>query len=50
MENHRICPFKNIFGRDVDLVERESIEQSHNHLRKKEILGSLKVIYAASRA
>lgn len=40
--------FKNIFGRAVDLVERGSIEQSHNSLRKKEILGSLKVVYAAS--
>ncbi|TAD78156.1 MAG: DNA polymerase subunit beta [Oscillatoriales cyanobacterium] len=40
--------FKSIFGRDVDLVERGSIEQSNNHLRKQEILSSLKVIYAAS--
>lgn len=40
--------FKNIFGRDVDLVERGSIEQSHNLLRKQEILSSLEVIYASS--
>ena len=40
--------FKTIFGRDVDLVERGSIEQSYNLLRKQEILSSLKVIYAAS--
>jgi len=40
---------KNILGRDVDLVERESIEQSHNYLRKKEILDSFKVVYVASR-
>ncbi|TVQ52493.1 MAG: DNA polymerase subunit beta [Spirulina sp. DLM2.Bin59] len=40
--------FKQIFGRKVDLVERASIEQSPNHLRKQEILSSLQVIYAAS--
>lgn len=40
--------FKEILGRDVDLVERGSIEQSHNSVRKQEILSSLKVIYAAS--
>jgi uncharacterized protein len=40
--------FKKILGQDVDLVERASIEQSHNPLRKQEILSSLKVIYAAS--
>ncbi len=40
--------FKQIFGRTVDLVERASIEQSSNHLRKQEILSSLQVIYAAS--
>lgn len=40
---------KNILGRDVDLVERESIEQSPNYLRKKEILDSFKVVYVASR-
>ncbi|WP_017302986.1 nucleotidyltransferase family protein [Spirulina subsalsa] len=40
--------FKKILGRDVDLVERESIEKSDNPFRKQEILNSLKVIYAAS--
>ncbi|MEA5619052.1 nucleotidyltransferase domain-containing protein [Cronbergia sp. UHCC 0137] len=39
---------KDILGRDVDLIERESIEQSFNHQRKKEILGSYKVVYATS--
>jgi predicted nucleotidyltransferase len=37
-----------ILGTDVDLIERESIEKSQNHLRKKEILESCKVLYAAS--
>lgn len=40
--------FKKILGREVDLIERGSIEQSHNHLRKNEILSSLRMIYAAS--
>lgn len=39
---------RNILGRKVDLVERRSIERSRNYLRKKEILGSSQVIYAAS--
>lgn len=39
---------RNILGRKVDLIERESIEKSHNYLRKKEILESCQVIYAAS--
>ncbi|AGF51227.1 slr1241 [Synechocystis sp. PCC 6803] len=38
-----------IFGRKVDLMERLSIEQSQNPLRKKAILESLQVIYTESR-
>lgn len=37
-----------IFFRNVDIIEKQSIEQSHNHLRKKEILQSYQVIYATS--
>ncbi len=37
-----------VFGRNVDLVDRCDIEQSHNYLRRKAILNSAKVIYAAS--
>jgi len=37
---------KEIFGRDVDLIERQGIEQSRNYLRRQAILGSAKVIYA----
>ncbi|MEP0915622.1 nucleotidyltransferase family protein [Leptolyngbya sp. DQ-M1] len=36
-----------IFDRKVDLVSRRGIERSHNYLRRKAILGSAKVIYAA---
>jgi len=34
-----------IFGRKVDLVNRKSIENSQNWLRKQEILKNQKVIY-----
>ena len=38
---------KEIFGREVDLVEREGIEQSRNYLRRRAILESAETIYAA---
>lgn len=38
---------KEIFGRDVDLVERRAIEKSENYIRRKSILSNMKVIYAA---
>jgi predicted nucleotidyltransferase len=37
-----------IFGREVDLVNRRSIERSRNHIRRQAILDSNEVIYAAS--
>jgi uncharacterized protein len=43
MENE----LKDIFGRDVDLVERRAIEKSENYIRRKNILSNTKVIYAA---
>ena len=38
---------KQILGREVDLVSRRGIERSRNYLRKKEILESAEVVYAA---
>jgi predicted nucleotidyltransferase len=38
---------KEIFGREVDLVERRAIEKSENYIRRKTILDTLKIIYAA---
>ena len=38
---------KGVFGREVDLVSRHGIEASRNYLRRKAILGSAKVLYAA---
>lgn len=39
---------KTIFGRKVDLVSRRGIERSRNPIRRKEILESAEVIYAAA--
>lgn len=36
-----------LFGRDVDLLTRRSVERSRNYLRRKEILGSAQVVYAS---
>jgi predicted nucleotidyltransferase len=38
---------KEIFGHEVDLVERKSVEQSENYIRRKHILDSLEVVYVA---
>ena len=38
---------KGMFGRKVDLVSRQGIEASRNYLRRKAILDSAKVLYAA---
>lgn len=37
---------KAIFGRDVDLVEREAVERSENYIRRQHILRSARTIYA----
>lgn len=34
-----------VFGRDVDLLTKKSIEQSENWIRRKEILGTARLIY-----
>ena len=36
-----------MFGRDVDLVTRPAVEGSRNHIRRKAILESARVLYAA---
>ncbi|MFZ5921585.1 MAG: nucleotidyltransferase family protein [Chloroflexota bacterium] len=43
MENE----LKDVFGRDVDLVEKEAIQRSENYIRRKSILENTEVIYAA---
>ena len=39
--------FSEIFGREVDLVERLAVEQSRNYIRRAAILESAETIYAA---
>jgi predicted nucleotidyltransferase len=36
-----------LFSRDVDLVQRSTVERSENYLRRREILGGLRNLYAA---
>jgi len=38
---------RGILGRKVDLVSRNGIESSRNHIRKSEILSTAEVIYEA---
>jgi hypothetical protein len=37
-----------LFGRKVDLVNRRGIERSRNAIRRREILDSAEIIYAAA--
>ncbi len=36
-----------LLGREVDLLTKKSIEQSHNWIRQQEILGTAQVVYVA---
>jgi uncharacterized protein len=36
-----------VFGRKVDLVERQSVEKSENYIRRKHILENLECLYVA---
>ena len=38
---------KKVFGRDMDLVEKESNFKSENYIYRKSIIENTKVIYAA---
>jgi predicted nucleotidyltransferase len=44
---HAEDDFKQLIGRKVDLIERSAIEESPNWIRRKHILGTARVIYAA---
>ncbi|MGB3558550.1 MAG: nucleotidyltransferase domain-containing protein [Geitlerinemataceae cyanobacterium] len=37
---------KEIFHREIDLIDRQGLEMSRNYLRRQEILSSAQVIYA----
>jgi predicted nucleotidyltransferase len=36
-----------LFGRDVDLVERRTVERSENYIRRKHVLDSAETLYVA---
>ena len=38
---------KQVFGREVDLVERKAVERSENYIRRKHILTSVEPVYVA---
>jgi len=38
---------RRIFGREVDLVEKKAVEESENYIRRRAILSSARVVYAA---
>ncbi len=38
---------RSIFGRSVDLLTKPAIRSSRNYLRRKDILGTAEVVYAA---
>jgi len=38
---------KEIFGREVDLVEKRLVEKSDNYIRRKHILSNLETVYVA---
>ncbi len=39
--------FKDLLGREVDLIKRVVIERSRNYIRRENILSTAQVIYAA---
>jgi predicted nucleotidyltransferase len=44
---HMQDELKEIFGREVDLVERQAVERSENYIRRKHILRSVEPVYVA---
>ncbi len=44
---HMQQELEDILGRDVDLVSRRAVEASRNYIRRKAILSSAEVVYAA---
>ena len=44
---HMQDELKEIFDRDVDIVEKETVIRSENYIRRKHILSSTEVLYVA---
>jgi predicted nucleotidyltransferase len=38
---------KTLLGREVDVLTKKAIEQSHNWIRRQEILGTAQLVYVA---
>jgi predicted nucleotidyltransferase len=38
---------KQLFGQEVDLVERQAVENSENYIRRRHILSSVETVYVA---
>jgi predicted nucleotidyltransferase len=38
---------KQLFGREVDLVERQAVENSENYIRRRHILSTVETVYVA---
>ena len=45
--SHMENELRELFGREVDLVERAGIERNPNYIRRKHILGGLETVYVA---
>ena len=46
-ESRMVAELESMLGRPVDLVSRRAVEQSHNTARRREILSTTRVLYAA---
>lgn len=44
---HMTNELEGILGRRVDFIDRRAVEQSANYLRRREVLNTARVIYAA---
>lgn len=38
---------RGVFGRKVDLVERQAVERSENYIRRRHVLSGLETVYVA---
>ncbi len=38
---------KSVLGREVDLIERKTLEKSRNYIRRRNILGQAEPVYVA---
>ncbi len=41
------CELETLFGREVDLINRQAVERSRNYIRRRAILDTARMLYAA---